>query len=820
MKPKAIWCEFQGWRRCLTAALIVLAIAGCIEAYRTGHDARHGPRVPWERRLSEEDYLARLAAGSVSYSRDVQPILDSRCVVCHGCYDAPCQLKLESFDGLERGASKTPVYDTTRLQATPPTRLFIDAENVQGWRSKGFFPVLNERGDSPEANLRDSLLFRMLELKKAHPLPVSGALPDTFDFRLDRTLNCPTVEEFDDFEDDHPEWGMPYGFPGLSEREHDIVVKWLREGGFAPPPAPVSAEAASAVAQWEAFLNGSSPKERLFARYVYEHLFLGHLHFRGLAPREFFRLVRSRTPPGEPIREIATTRPYDSPGPGEFYYRLRPVQQSIVAKTHMVYELDDARMRRYRELFLDPEYAVDRLPGYAAADAANPFKTFVAIPPRSRYRFLLDDAHFFFSGFMKGSVCRGQAALNVIQDRFWVAFTHPDADPVSNDAQFLADQAERLRLPAEKENSPGIGDIWYTYRALEEDYQAAKAAWLRAHGERGGTTLADLWDGDGDNRDALLTVFRHFDSASVERGLVGDTPLTGWVVDYPLLERIHYLLVAGFDVFGNVGHQLATRLYMDFMRMEAENNFLRFLPSSIRQAERARWYKGIGARINDLWQSPRWGMGGETLIDYRTGNPKQEFFDRVRAGFGKAAGRPDPFTGCGVEVEGCGEGGEPALPPVQASVERELRRLAFARGGGVAFLPELSYLRIRTGSGGAEDGWIYSLVKNTALENVSMLFLEEIRRTPADDTVTLVRGIVGSYPNFFFDLDAAEVGEFVDAILSVDGSKAFGRRLVERFGVRRSNPAFWRISDWFNRRYLEASPVTAGWLDLSRYDNP
>ncbi|MGK0658011.1 fatty acid cis/trans isomerase [Methylococcus sp. S2T] len=44
---------------------------------------------------------------------------------------------------------------------------------------------------------------------------------------------------------------------------------------------------------------------------------------------------------------------------------------------------------------------------------------------------------------------RGQAALNVIQDRFWVAFTPPDADPVSNDAQFLADQAERLRLPAE-----------------------------------------------------------------------------------------------------------------------------------------------------------------------------------------------------------------------------------------------------------------------------------------------------------------------------------------------------------------------------------
>ncbi len=56
------------------------------------------------------------------------------------------------------------------------------------------------------------------------------------------------------------------------------------------------------------------------------------------------------------------------------------------------------------------------------------------------------------------------------------------------------------------------------------------------------------------------------------------TPKTAWVIDYSLLERIHYLLVAGFDVFGNVAHQLETRLYMDFLRMEGEQNFLFFLP--------------------------------------------------------------------------------------------------------------------------------------------------------------------------------------------------------------------------------------------------
>ena len=36
---------------------------------------------------------------------------------------------------------------------------------------------------------------------------------------------------------------------------------------------------------------------------------------------------------------------------------------------------------------------------------------------------------------------------------------------------------------------------------------------------------------------------------------------------------------AGFDVFGNVAHQVSTRLYMDHLRMQAELLFLSFLPA-------------------------------------------------------------------------------------------------------------------------------------------------------------------------------------------------------------------------------------------------
>ena len=47
---------------------------------------------------------------AISYTRDIQPIFTEKCVACHACNDAACQLKLESPEGAVRGASKVPVY--------------------------------------------------------------------------------------------------------------------------------------------------------------------------------------------------------------------------------------------------------------------------------------------------------------------------------------------------------------------------------------------------------------------------------------------------------------------------------------------------------------------------------------------------------------------------------------------------------------------------------------------------------------------------------------------------------------------------------------
>jgi len=113
---------------------LAVLLAGCT-AY-TGYqlDQRYGKADP-----SRYDSW-RLKSSPVEYRPNAKPILDSRCAVCHGCYDATLPIATGSYEGITRGGSKNRVYDTTRLLAAEPTRLFVDAQHNAQWRRKDFSP--------------------------------------------------------------------------------------------------------------------------------------------------------------------------------------------------------------------------------------------------------------------------------------------------------------------------------------------------------------------------------------------------------------------------------------------------------------------------------------------------------------------------------------------------------------------------------------------------------------------------------------------------------------------------------------------------------
>jgi hypothetical protein len=122
--------------------LLTILLAGCV-ALATNYETLYGPSAPKDRLISSDT----AAAGDyVSFDKQVQPILNQRCIVCHSCYDAPCGLDLTSYEGLNRGANAMPVYNGARFMTSNPVRLGVDAQNTPAWREMGFYPVLTRNG--------------------------------------------------------------------------------------------------------------------------------------------------------------------------------------------------------------------------------------------------------------------------------------------------------------------------------------------------------------------------------------------------------------------------------------------------------------------------------------------------------------------------------------------------------------------------------------------------------------------------------------------------------------------------------------------------
>lgn len=760
---------------------LIVLIGGC--SYGPFADAKTNIRqIPRE--------YAAAHAPHPNYFADIKPLMDRRCTVCHGCYDAPCQLKMESFQGLLRGANKEEVYHGSRLMGAVPTRLFEDAQTTTQWRERHFYPVLNEFENTSEANLENSVIAQLLELKRQYPLPEHTQLSEDFDLGLVRKQFCPRSDEMAEYKKNHPLWGMPYALPGLGKKEHDLMMRWLKNGAPSGIPAPIPVELLTQVAQWEAFFNGDDFKSQLMSRYLYEHLFLASLHFSS-APHTYFRLVRSRTPPSQPLDRITTTRPFDDPGVDRVYYRLWHDPSTPVSKTHMPYLLDEKRWANWQKWFLQENYTVTRLPSYEPSVASNPFATFAQLPVNSRYKFMLDEAQFSIMNFIKGPVCRGNVALNVIQDHFWVFFLSPDRD-MARYEEALFQQAENyLHLPAEKGNTFLPLSNWLRYSEMQRHYLSAKAASISRYSQNQAAFNLDMiWNGNGTNRNAALTIFRHNDSASVHQGLIGDSPKTVWVIGYPLMERIHYLLVAGFDVYGNVSHQMLTRLYMDFLRMEGEMNFVAFMPRDAQKSTVEGWYLNAESDQKKYLDFYLDQLQVESQLSFETADPKEELLTKFTRHLGSVARSP-------MQID---FNDHAILEP--------LRKL---RGPAVRILPETTLIRV-PGHG------LFSLLRNNQFTNLSSLFGEEMRRWPDEDEITLVRGVVGSYPNSFMQVETEKLKKFVKQLAALRTEEDF-TLLRDRYGVRRTDSRFWTFSDNVQADYHRLYPAEAALLDYNRLEN-
>ena len=291
----------------------------------------------------------------------------------------------------------------------------------------------------------------------------------------------------------------------------------------------------------------------------------------------------------------------------------------------------------------------------------------------------------------------------------------------------------------------------------------------------------------------------------VVKGAFGDLSMTAFVLDYSLFERLVYNLVVNFDVYGNIGHQFLTRVYMDLIRMEAENNFLDFLPIEERLKLKKSWYRGFltthklnlfdEKQFSPIPAGMKFTKGKSSQLDL----VQNILFERMNS---KVRGPVDPINWKTLkEVSN------------QTAEEKELARISGVKGMFARRFPEVAFIVIN------ENGVpkrTYTVVRNRQLKNVSWIMLESIRTDPNQDTLMIAKGYHSSYPNQIFAIEASELPKMIDSVLAIFDQSDYNA-IFNQFGLLRLDPRIWKYYDFMVQDFIAKDPVQAGYLDLSRY---
>jgi len=767
-----------------------------------------------------DDPLPMSSAGVVpDYAKAIQPIFNRRCIACHGCLGSPCNVKLDSFRGVDRGGFGLNAY-SNHLGAYPRTDMDA-AESTQAWRQRGFYPILSRDG-AADKNLDGSLLYQMVAAGMRHNGPdfsrdaLDGLRPERY-----RASCAATPAALAAQLEQHPAVGMPFGLPAISNEDFATLQAWVAAGAPGPDAtAQQQAQAAAspeAVAAWEAFFNADDPRTKLVSRFIFQHVFLATIVLTD-SPGDQFRLVRSSTPPTRinedadgrtrvehpPVQVIGTGLPYDDPyryaGIDKFWYRLQKLTEPPVQKNHFILRLGREDIDHFTRLFaidsgagwdkdadLDPPYGIE-----------SPFVQFAAIPAESRYRFILENAEVMVGGITYGPVCNGQTATYAVKDQFWVFFLDPAYDPSVQEPQLGLDSEATLM------DRSVIGNTAYLNAFAETKARLSPEGW----------PLEAIWDGAGadsvDRGNAWLTVLRHETNVSVLKGAQGGLPRSLWLISYAGFERMYYDTVAGFAYWEGDPQKLETLLFFNMLRQSFEDHFLLLLPPRYRQSIRDDWTRGIGAIA--LAGIPFAGSDQPTRVEMTGDRPRAEIVARINERLGPSiSGLPDalnpelkPSVKLSAPMQGFDDF-ERAISTLTAVDQRRFLR----------FLPSVMVLRLNHGG----EQRVYSLVANRVFASQWTLLFQNGAARPNEDTMSVYPTLVNGFPNLFLDLDLAQAPSFLSDLAAVSTDDGW-RRFQERYAILRNSKRFWPFYDWLNGWNFSERGDEAGWLDLTYYDAP
>ena len=805
-------------RRIYLIAGVILTLAIFIQC-RT-----HQPYHKIKTTIQPEDVLELSGGDSGSYSiyragnryqgkigdhfiDEVQPILAKRCVGCHSCTTSPCRLNLTSYEGFSRGVHPRDPY---QLHIKGSFSDWVDDNSpIEHWRSLGFRPVLPQSGQSAESSVFLESLTQGTLNSELSQNDVDQLAAHSFT----KTLICPGGNKpYSDLSKKQPKGGMPWALPALESTDFEVLKRWAMAGAPGPDERAMkilsqpqltgdaATKAEQVLDKWRQFMGeGSSDlKRNLVARYVYEHAYYIRIHFEEI-PGEFYRVVRSFTPYPLPVSQINTDSIQDKPPRGSTaFYRLVKITRNLEAKSHVVWDLNLAKIGQFEDLFFSGDWTVSSQPGW---DSYNPFEYFQQIPADLRYRFLLDNAYAISQAFARGSVCANQGASWATDEHFWIWFLKPESDPsvmVPNlGLQDLRPLYARDLSLSEK-FKVGLKSGEATYRSAFENHLRK----IRPEG----LGIDDIWNGDGRNDNAFLTAYRHQHSMEISKGLHGGQPKSVWLLSYANFERILYNSSIYFKYWGGIKHKIDVFHWQTYARTEGEDLYISlFADQDYRSALRKKLTTSVGRILHKMGKDYSTGRPSKLPPEYREEDLSREIRRLnqaiVKTSFDRLNHIQTPFD-------------KPEIPGKISDIatwEKAVRTITSRPASFAKFLPNIFHIRLK------DHKELYTFINQRGFENNKLIVFENLARRPDEDYIVAFPGFIGVFPYLFADVSWADASQFLSQMSQIRQSEDW-IKFKNRFTIRRNSAQMWPFVDWLHDYAANTLRQEAAIMDLRFYD--
>jgi hypothetical protein len=223
-----------------------------------------------------------------------------------------------------------------------------------------------------------------------------------------------------------------------------------------------------------------------------------------------------------------------------------------------------------------------------------------------------------------------------------------------------------------------------------------------------------------------------------------------------------------------------------------------FLPYAERVRVRGQWYQQESAKLGrKIFLDPDDEKFPAQIAYAQPQHTDKEIVEKLEAGYLKAAVR-GPYVA----------GPHSEYAPLDAMAGKRADEAPF-----VKLFPDTSLILIKDG---AKVKKAVTIIRDRAHSVFGRLVLESTARAPGQDRLAIIDGLATSYPNLFFEVAEEKLPDFLGQLNTVR-SEAAAKAFIRSWGVLKTNPRFWEVSDQLHAYLRELDPVEYGVMDYTRY---